>query len=150
MKGLKLISNWQLWWHFCDIWHHQVFELQQKTIFRLFSPDVKGAITFVMIRGSRCSAPPLSVKPQGAFPWSSTSTSSSSCQPAVLLHLSTSLHQLILSAGPLRWSLGSTESMTLVVQPLTLVYPESLENRWNCQISTTMFNMKQNNGPKFI
>lgn len=88
---------------------------------RVFSTNVKEAVTFVMIRGSRCSTPPLSVKPQGAFPWSSTSTSSSSCKPAVLLHPSTSLHHFILSAGSLRWSLGSTESMTLAIQPLTLV-----------------------------
>lgn len=128
------ILNWPQRSDFCDLLRRwMLFCAPPKNNPRIFGADVKESITFVMIRGSLCSAPPLSVKPQGAFPWSSTSTSSSSCEPEALLRPSSSLHHFILSAGTLRWSLGSTESMTLAVQPLKLVQPENLEYMRKCQ-----------------
>lgn len=75
------------------VWHFSILVPKQ---YRTFC-------TFVMTRGSRCSVPPLRVKPQGALPRSSTCTSSSSSSG--FLCCPVSLHHFILPAETLRSSL---------------------------------------------
>lgn len=72
-------------------------------------------LTFVMTRGSRCSVPPLTVKPQGALPCSSTSTSSSSSTSSSFCCCCRAPLHLILPPETLRSSLESTASMMPLV-----------------------------------